>query len=64
MMSKPVYRREVQRSRRFAKEATIRRADPAGEPRANLAERVRAATERMMNAVSDCDFKAQFSGRF
>lgn len=64
MMSKPVYRREIARARRFAKEAAVRRADPAGEPRLNVAERIHAATLRMMNAVSDPDFKSQFSARF
>lgn len=63
-MSKPIYRREVLKARRFGKEAFIRRADRLGERRTNLTERVHAATLRMMAAVADPDFKATFTGRF
>jgi dihydrodipicolinate reductase len=61
-MSKPLYRREIVKARRFAKEATVRRQNREGEQRLNLAERIHAATLRMINVIGAPETTYAFDG--
>jgi hypothetical protein len=50
-MSKPIYRREVQATRRFAKQRSLLKATEEPYLRINIHHRLRAQAERLMAAV-------------
>ena len=66
-MSKPIYRRETQRSRRIAKERALRWSTRSHNPHLNLALRFQAQAERIMVAIEAFEFQSsfdQFEGEF